>query len=97
MAQGVSQPRTARMAWDRQAVRGWRGGLAAAPYALAAAVSLAASRLTTAAAEAVRDSGTAALPGVGALVVFLATLAAGALACAGRWPLARAVSALPVI
>lgn len=74
-----------------------RLALAAAPYALAAAVSLAASRLTTAAAEAVRDSDTAALPGVGALVVFLATLAAGALACAGRWPLARAVSVLPVI
>ncbi|MFF8911084.1 hypothetical protein [Streptomyces olivaceoviridis] len=70
--------------------------LTAAPYALAAAVSLAATRLTATAADVLRGADTAALPSVGALVLFLSTSAAGALACAGRWPLARVSSTLSI-
>lgn len=71
--------------------------LTAAPYALAAAASITASRVSATAADVIRDADTASLPGVGALMVCLATLAAGALACAGRWPRARALSALAVV
>ncbi|WP_369203937.1 hypothetical protein [Streptomyces sp. PU-14G] len=78
--------------------------LTAAPYALAAAASIAASRVAATAADGIRDEDTASLPGLdgllpgmGGLMVCLATLAAGALACAGRWPRARALSAPAVV
>lgn len=71
--------------------------LTTAPYALAAAASLTASQATTTAAEAIRDTDTAPLPGISGLMVCLATLAAGALACTGRWPRARALSALAMV
>ncbi|MFZ3592348.1 hypothetical protein [Streptomyces sp. BH104] len=71
--------------------------LTAAPYALAAAASITASQVSATAADVIRDADTASLPGIGGLMVCLATLTAGALACAGRWPRARALSALAVV
>lgn len=73
-----------------------RFALAAAPYALAAAVAIAAVGLTGTLADAVRGGGAAAVQ-QGANPVFLAVLAAGALAWTGRWPLARGLGALTVI
>ncbi|MFB7919476.1 hypothetical protein [Streptomyces sp. NPDC056061] len=70
--------------------------LAAAPYALAGASALAAAHLTPAVAELAGTGSTAALQN-GGIAVFLATLAAGALACLGRWPLARALAALTLV
>ncbi|MGW4027624.1 hypothetical protein [Streptomyces sp. NPDC005009] len=72
-----------------------RFALAAAPYALAAAVSLTAIQLTAAAGPAA-GAGTDPLR-LGGTLVSLAILSAGALACAGRWPYARMLSALALV
>lgn len=70
--------------------------VATAPYALGAAGSIAATGLTTAVAGAIRDGSAAgvALPGA---AVYVAVLAAGAMACLGRWSMARVLAALSVV
>ncbi|MFI7387190.1 hypothetical protein [Streptomyces sp. NPDC049813] len=74
-----------------------RFALTAAPYTLAAAVSIAAARTTTATTDALRDMDAAAWPATGALVTYVMTLAAGVSACTGRWPLARLTGAVALL
>ncbi|ROQ70059.1 hypothetical protein EDD93_4566 [Streptomyces sp. 840.1] len=64
-----------------------------APYALAAAGSIAAAGLTTAVADAMRGGSPAGLDALGAAVC-MTVLAAGAVACLGRWTMSRALAAL---
>lgn len=70
--------------------------VATAPYALAAAGSIAAAGLTTAVAGAVRDGSAAGLTLPGA-ALYIAVLAAGAMACLGRWSTARVLGALSAV
>ncbi|MFF9346251.1 hypothetical protein [Streptomyces sp. NPDC014734] len=73
-----------------------RFALTAAPYALAGASALAAAHLTPAVAETVTTGSTAALRH-GGTAVYTAVLAAGVLACLGRWPHARALGAITLV
>lgn len=70
--------------------------VAAAPYALAAAGSIAAAGLTTAVADAVRGGSTAGTDLLGA-AVYVTVLAAGAMACLGRWSMSRVLGALSLV
>lgn len=70
--------------------------VATAPYALAAAGSIAAAGLTTAVADAVRDASTAGVNLLGA-AVYVAVLVAGTMACLGRWSASRILGALSLV
>lgn len=67
--------------------------VATAPHALAAAGAIAAAGLTTAVADAMRGGSAAGLDPLGT-AVYMTVLAAGAVACLGRWPMSRVLAAL---
>ncbi|MFF3175030.1 hypothetical protein ACFVQ0_20685 [Streptomyces sp. NPDC057900] len=70
--------------------------MATAPYALAAAGSIAAAGLTTAVADTARGGSAAGTSLLGA-AVYVTVLAAGAMACLGRWSMSRVLGALPLV